>query len=193
MLVSRDTAAMDGPQLRRALAETLAENFNDAFVAPLFWLMLGGPVALWLYKTVSTFDSMWGYRTEQWEKLGKAGALCDDALAWIPARLSAVLLYATAQGQYSKEQWPGWAVVRQQAHLMASPNAGWPMVAAAWLHNAGMGGPTPYFGKVVNKPQLGPQNMPQWDDERLQQLINHLRRAGLWGIGAACGGALFVS
>ncbi len=179
LLVSRETSGMDAAELRRALAETLAENFNDAFVAPLFWLCLGGPMGLWLYKTVSTMDSMWGYTTAAWKDLGLAGARCDDLLAWIPARLSALLLLLAALGRPREGVWPGWRVIRQQAGRMASPNAGWPMAAAAWLHAARMGGPTPYFGTMLDKPPLGPPDAASWDQARLDALLRHIRRAGV--------------
>jgi Trk-type K+ transport systems, membrane components len=49
---------MDRPLMRKTLADTLSENLTDAFAAPFFWLLMGGPVALWCYKAVSTTDSM---------------------------------------------------------------------------------------------------------------------------------------
>src|SRR5262249_28155291 len=61
MIVGRDTAHLDEPEICRACVETVAENFNDAVVAPLFWYVLGGPAALWAFKAVSTLDSMVGY------------------------------------------------------------------------------------------------------------------------------------
>lgn len=158
MLVSRDTAQLDRPDLRRALAETLAENFNDGFVAPFFWLLLGGPAALWGYKAVSTMDSMWGYRTEQWRDLGRACARLDDVLAWLPARLVAFFLWLAAPLAKVRGGWQGFGPMARDARSMESPNAGWPMSAAAWLHGAPMGGPTPYFGVVKDKPVLGPRS-----------------------------------
>ena len=89
-LVSRDTSAMDRPLMRKTLADTLSENLTDAFTAPFFWLLVGGPVALWCYKAASTTDSMWGYKTEKWRWLGWAGARADDGLAFVPARLAAL-------------------------------------------------------------------------------------------------------
>ncbi len=89
-LVSRDTSAMDRPLMRKTLADTLSENLTDAFTAPFFWLLVGGPVALWCYKAVSTTDSMWGYMTEKWRWLGWAGARSDDVMAFVPARLAAL-------------------------------------------------------------------------------------------------------
>lgn len=224
MLVSRDTAALDRPDLRRALAETLAENFNDGFVAPFFWLLLGGPAGLWAYKAVSTMDSMWGYRTEEWRDLGRACARLDDVLAWLPARLAAFFLWLSAPlvltdkgtdkgagGGPGVERggWRGFGPMARDARSMESPNAGWPMSAAAWLHGATMGGPTPYFGVVKHKPLLGPRPDAEangakgsdgeggaapsaWDAGRLYRLLRHLRVAGLVAAGCLWGGALLL-
>ncbi len=214
MLVSRDTAQLDRPDLRRALAETLAENFNDGFVAPLFWLLLGGPAALWGYKAVSTMDSMWGYRTEAWCDLGRACARLDDVLAWLPARLATLFLWLSAplalkDGGHGG--WRGFGPMARDARSMESPNAGWPMSAAAWLHGAPMGGPTPYFGVVKHKPVLGPRPDANdgdfagadacgvaftpthaWDGERLEGLLRHLRVAGLTAAGCLWGVAVLL-
>lgn len=188
MLTSRDLNRAGSADLYRALAESLAENFNDAFVAPLFWLTLGGPAGLWAYKALSTMDSMWGYRTPEWEGLGKTAARLDDAAAFVPARLAAFLLWATGLGASLPGAWPGVAVVRRQACLMAGPNAGWPMSAAAWLHGAPMGGPTVYHGEMVDKSRLGPgcdaaqdhgERFGPWDGSRVASLLHHLTVAGL--------------
>lgn len=219
MLVSRDTAALDRADLRRALAETLAENFNDGFVAPLFWLLLGGPAALWGYKAVSTMDSMWGYRTDRWRDLGRACARLDDVLAWLPARLAAFFLWlsrpligADKGPDGGRGGWQGFGPMARDARSMESPNAGWPMSAVAWLHGAAMGGPTSYFGVVKHKPVLGPRSWPgsgtcsfrhaepagdassapAWDADRLEGLLRHLRVAGLVAAGCLWGAALLL-
>ena len=179
-LVSRDVSAAEDDDLYRALAETLAENFNDAVIAPFFWLCLAGPAGLWAYKAVSTMDSMWGYKNERWRDLGRAAARLDDLLAWIPARLSAAFLRFTPTGE-KLGAWPGWAIIAGQADAMASPNAGWPMAVAAWLHGRSMGGPTLYHGEMVEKPHLGPAAAPVWDSVSLARLLRHIRRAALAG------------
>lgn len=192
-LVSRDVSRADERDLYRSLAESLAENFNDAFVAPLFWLAVGGPVMLWVSRAASTMDSMWGYRTGRWELMGKAAARLDDVLAFVPARLSAFLLWVTALGRESGDGggWPGVATVRRQAARMSSPNAGWPMAAAAWLHGAPMGGPTVYHGVVVDKPRLGPEEdsaggtIGVWNARRVRSLMRHMFMAGMAGTGLA--------
>jgi adenosylcobinamide-phosphate synthase len=206
MLVSRDTSNMDPPNLCRSLAESISENFNDAFVAPWFWLCLGGPVGLWLYKAASTMDSLWGYKTEAWRQLGWASARLDDVLAYLPARLAFLLLLLTAAAQrlyagrsaapHAKPKrlpvLPGLPTLRlavTQAKSVDSPNAGWPMSAAAWLFNGRCGGPTPYHGLLVDKPRLGPEQ-GAWTPENTAALLHHVRLSGI--LGGVIGSALVV-
>jgi len=177
-MVSRDTTVQDRPTLYKSLAESLSENMSDAVTGPLFWLMLTGPVGLWLYKAASTMDSMWGYTTPRWKNLGWACARLDDALAFAPARLGAFFLYLAARLEGKSLHWPGWNVAAREAKQMESPNSGWPMAVAAWTHQAGMGGPTLYFGEIKQKPLIGPQGIA-WDAQRIRALIRQTRLAGL--------------
>lgn len=187
MLVTRDTSAMDADKLRAGLAETVSENFNDGFVAPFFYLCLLGPLGLWTYKTISTLDSMWGYRTEEYRDLGWFAARTDDVLAWVPARLSAGLLILV--GGIMGFDWKG-ALCHgpADARKMESPNAGWPMAASAWLIGRSMGGPAVYHGKAKEKPMLGP-NGRTWDAESLQDLLGLV---SVTGIGTALAGQIII-
>lgn len=188
-LVSREAADMDAAAVRRAVAETVSENFNDGFVAPLFYLVLGGPELMWAYKAVSTMDSMWGYRTARFRDLGRFAARADDVAAYLPARLSALALVAA--GRLSGRRVPGvLSRIRREARAMQSPNAGWPMAAAAWMCGAGMGGPAVYFGRAVDKPRLGPAG--QWDGPHLRRLFTLVSRAGA-GLAAAGFAMLFIT
>lgn len=189
-VVTRDTAVQDRNTLRKSLADSLSENVTDAVVAPLFWLLLGGPVGLWCYKTVSTMDSMWGYKVPRWLKLGWAGARMDDVLAFIPARLAALFMCLTARlaaiPQRNGGRWPGMGVIAAQASGMESPNSGWPMAAAAWLMGARLGGPTMYFGEMNNKPWVGPAEgeAQAWDAARMGALLILVRNTAF--VSAAC-------
>ena len=176
-LVSRDVSALDADGLWRALAESVAENANDAFIAPLFWLALGGPAGLWAYKAVSTADSMWGYRTPRYALLGNFAARADDVLAWLPARLTAAAMWLAARlGGFGGNV--AFTAVRRDAKKSASPNAGWPMAAAAWLCDAGMGGEAMYFGVRVCKPAMGPVGQ-RWNAARYARLGRLVLLSGL--------------
>jgi len=176
MLVSRDTSSLDSAGVRQTLAETVSENLNDGFVAPMFYLAIFGPGGLWAYKVVSTMDSMWGYKTERFKDLGYAAAKTDDFLAYLPARITAVMLLLVGKRR-------GLDSVSTKDHVMIdaikmeSPNAGWPMAAAAWLFGGQMGGKTMYFGEMKEKPVLGPQGKI-WDKHMIRSLINICKSTG---------------
>lgn len=172
-LVSRDVTNADKEELCRVLAESLSENMNDGFVAPLFWLILTGPVGLWLYKAASTMDSTWGYPYPPWTRFGTVAAKLDDALAYIPARLTVVFMLFAARRLKIIKHCPSIAAMRSDARKMKSPNAGWPMAACAWIHSATMGGKAIYDGKIVDKPILGPADAP-WTTAKLEILLLHL-------------------
>ncbi len=179
-LVSRTTSYMSEKEIRRTLAETVSENFCDGFVAPLFYLVLGGPALMWAYKAVSTMDSMWGYKTPQYREFGWAAARADDVLAYVPARLATALLLAA--GAILKLDWrQAKARFHADAVKMESPNAGWPMAATAWLMQSTMGGPAVYFGTAKDKPHLGPE-CQDWTLEKLKKMFNLVLLAGILGV-----------
>lgn len=78
----------------RAAVETVAENASDGVIAPLFYLMIGGAPLGMAYKAVNTLDSLVGYKNERYNDFGCASARLDDAVNWIPSRLSALLMIA---------------------------------------------------------------------------------------------------
>lgn len=134
MLVSRDVAALDATQVRESAIESMAENLNDSVVAPLFWFAIGGLPAAALYRFANTADAMWGYRG-RYEWVGKWAARADDALSWLPARLTALLLCVAAARRVP------WAAARREARATPSPNGGWPMGVMALLLGVRLGKP----------------------------------------------------
>jgi adenosylcobinamide-phosphate synthase len=131
-LVSRETATLPAPLLAAAAVESVAENSSDSVVAPLFWYgVLGLPGAV-AYRVVNTLDAMVGYRTPRHELLGKAAARLDDLANLLPARLTGLLfvLAAPIAGE-SAGLLRAMSVMGRDHRVTASPNAGWPMSAAA--------------------------------------------------------------
>ena len=57
--------------------ETVAENFSDGVIAPLFYLLLGGLPLAWAYKAVNTLDSMLGYKNSRYLHFGRFAARLD--------------------------------------------------------------------------------------------------------------------
>ncbi len=129
-LVSRDTRQLSDAEVAGATIESLAENLSDSVVAPFFYFVLFGLTGAWVYRFVNTADAMLGYREGKLEHLGKAAARLDDLLNLIPARLSALMLCLAAPliGASARR---AWRTAWQDAKRTPSPNAGWPMAAAA--------------------------------------------------------------
>lgn len=159
LLVSRDTRHLSEEEILRATCETVAENTSDGIVAPLCFLCLGGPIAAMTYKAASTLDSMVGYKNERYRQFGWAAARLDDLLNLLPARLTALLtmLAAPLVGLHG---WRALVVTLRDARKTASPNAGFPMAAAAGALGVRFGGPAVYFGESIEKPVLGSQTHP---------------------------------
>src|SRR5580700_7262497 len=95
-IVGRDTGALDAAGVARAAIESLAENFSDGIVAPVFWMAIAGLPGAALYKAINTADSMIGHRTPHYRAFGWAAARLDDVLNTVPAPLSGVLLATAA-------------------------------------------------------------------------------------------------
>lgn len=152
-LVSRDVTGLSESTVRESAIESLAENLNDSVVAPLFWFAVAGLPGAALYRFANTADAMWGYRGERggriWEWAGKWAARADDALSWLPARLTAALLALAAGGL-------SWTALRREAARTPSPNSGWPMAAMALALNRRLGKPTVYtLHEAAPVPQRG--------------------------------------
>ena len=148
MLVSRDTADLSESEVNKAAIETYAENLSDGVIAPLFYLLLFGLPGIILYKAVNTLDSMVGYRTERYEKFGKASAKLDDLLNYIPSRLTALLIMFLG----STKPLPGFY---ENGSRHESPNAGHPITAMALALGLTLGGDTRYFGEMKKKAAFG--------------------------------------
>ncbi len=153
-LITRDTGSMDKKGVIRAAVESLSENGNDSVIAPVFWgIFLGAPGIL-VYRTVNTLDAMWGYRTERYIDFGKAAAVTDDILNFIPSRLAGLLICLSAPiaGGSIKN---GLRIMTRDHGNVMSPNAGYPEAAAAGVLGIVLGGPGIYFGERVDKKPMG--------------------------------------
>ena len=150
MIVGRDTADMNTEQVSRAAIESMAENFSDGFVAPVFWFLVAGLPGIIIYKAINTSDSMIGYKNRTFKDFGWATARVDDVLNWIPARLSALCIWATTGFPVK------WQLIAQNAKMHRSPNAGWPEAAMAYAMEISLSGPRSYEGQMRKFPWVNP-------------------------------------
>ncbi len=184
-IVGRDTQALSAEGVTKAAVETVAENFSDGVIAPLFYLLIGGaPLAL-IYKAVNTMDSMVGYKNEVYLHFGRTAAKLDDAANYPPSRISALLLIAVCGfcGGDPKQAWKIW---RRDRHKHASPNSAQTESAVAGALGVQLAGSAFYFGKYYDKPTQGDPLRPiDAEDIKRANRMNYL--AGVLGLLIFCG------
>ena len=153
-IVGRDTGQLDENGVARAVVETVAENFVDGVVSPLFWALIGGAPMAMAFKMVSTLDSMVGYKNETYAQFGKTSARLDDLMNYVPARISVPLISVSAQWMAGRGR-KAFMTALKEGSLHASPNAGYPEAAFAGALAVKLNGPNLYHGKLVDKPFIG--------------------------------------
>ena len=155
-IVGRDTAALDKAGIIRATVETVAENFSDGVVAPLFYMVIGGaPLAL-AYKAVNTMDSMIGYKNKKYLHFGSAAAKLDDRANFLPSRLAALFLILSARiCQGSEAAKRAFKIWKRDRLKHPSPNSAQTESVMAGALGVRLLGPTSYFGKLYKKEWIG--------------------------------------
>jgi adenosylcobinamide-phosphate synthase len=168
MMVGRDTAHLNESDISRATIESVAENLVDGITAPLFWAFAGSLVSLCMaldpiygavigaisYKAINTMDSMWGYTSQRYIEFGRYAAKLDDAVNFLPARISGWCVVAAAL-------LPGFSCrlsVRTylaDRHKSPSPNSAQTEAAFAGALSRQLGGPSTYQSVVHEKAIIG--------------------------------------
>jgi adenosylcobinamide-phosphate synthase len=168
-IVGRDTSSLNPEGVARGAVESVAENFVDGVLSPLFWYSVtavcshvfgcpapaaAGIVGMLAFKAISTLDSMVGYRSEHYLLFGRPAARLDDLANFLPARLSLIILSIGAVLSGEKV-WAGWQTSRRDRLKHLSPNAGHSESFVAGALGIRLGGPTVYQEEIVEKPWLG--------------------------------------
>jgi len=168
-IVGRDTSNLNPEGVARGAVESVAENFVDGVLSPIFWYTLiavfshvfgcpapaaAGIVGMLGFKAISTLDSMVGYRSDHYLLFGRPAARLDDLANLIPARLSLIILFigAAISGESGMA---GWKIAKRDRLKHLSPNAGHPESFVAGTLGIKLGGPAVYQEETVEKPWLG--------------------------------------
>ncbi len=154
MIVGRDVEGLDAAGITRAAIETVAENTSDGVTAPMLFIALGGAPLGFFYKAANTMDSMVGYKNEKYIDLGRFAARLDDALNFIPSRLTALIMIFAARlsGLDGKNAYKIW---RRDRLGHPSPNSAQTESVMAGALGVELAGDASYFGVVHKKPVIG--------------------------------------
>lgn len=129
-IVRRPTGDLGPGLVSSAAIESLAENLVDGYTSPLTYYPILGPVGSLLQRTANTLDGAIGYKTPEYERVGKPAAYADTLLNYAPARLTAlfIILLAPIVGGSIKGAISIWLRWRGATE---SFNAGHPIAAIA--------------------------------------------------------------
>jgi adenosylcobinamide-phosphate synthase len=125
-----------------------------------------------LFKIVSTMDSMIGNKTPRYVRFGWCGARLDDAMNFIPARLSLPLIAAVALFVPGCSATKAWRVGLAQHGRLPSPNSGWSEAATAGAIQRRLVGPIWMGGSLVTDVWLGlPSDPPASSHEDIVRAV----------------------
>ena len=154
-IVGRETARLDEAGVSRGAIESLAENFSDGVVAPVFWAALFGLPGILAYKALNTADSMIGYRNEKYLHFGRVAARMDDIANFIPARIAGSLIVLVSLLSSRLSVKGGVSAMRRDAARHRSINAGYPEAAMARVLGIRLSGPREYESTIREEPWIG--------------------------------------
>ncbi len=154
-VVGRDTKKLSPSEVSRGAVETVGESFVDGFLSPVFWGFLFGAPGAFFFKAVSTGDSMIGHPDPPYRQFGWAAARLDDAMNFIPARLSILVLFPAALLSDLSARGLFQCFFRDRLKH-SSPNAAHGEAAFAGALGVRLGGTNFYGGKVYRSAFLNP-------------------------------------
>ncbi len=163
MIVGREVASLDEHGIARAAVESVAENFVDGILSSFFWasvgfICFGTPGAagfvVW-HRASNVLDAQWGKKNEKYIRFGTFAARMDDALNYIPARLSLPLIALACFFVRGAKARSALQVGHAYRYAHQSPNSAWSEAAFAGAFDLQLGGKVVYAGLVVEHPTLG--------------------------------------
>lgn len=181
MIVGRDTDQLSAEEVTKATIETVAENTSDGVIAPLFYLVIGGPVLGMMYKAINTLDSMVGYRNEKYRAFGEFSAKVDDIANYLPARITWLLLIVSSWLLHDDTK-EAIAVGERDCEKHLSPNSAFSEAVVAGALHLRLGGPHYYFGQLVKKPYIGNDHLVIAANWHLRRTITMLYMSSVIGL-----------
>lgn len=181
MIVGRDTDSLSAEEVTKAAIETVAENTSDGVIAPLFYLVIGGPVLGMMYKAINTLDSMIGYRNEKYRAFGEFSAKVDDIANYLPARITWLLLIISSWLLHDDTK-EAIAVGERDCEKHLSPNSAFSEAVVAGALHLQLGGPHYYFGQLVRKPYIGNDHLVIAANWHLKRTITMLYMSSVIGL-----------
>lgn len=163
-IVGRETERLTEKEIIKSACESVSENTTDGVVSPLFYIFIGGAPLVFLYKAISTLDSMVGYTSEKYFYFGKVSARADDIASFIPSRIAAMFMIISSfilRLNYKN----AFYIFLRDRKKHRSPNSGNTESVCAGALSIELAGDGYYYGKLIRKQAIGDSiKEPEADD-----------------------------
>jgi adenosylcobinamide-phosphate synthase len=155
-IVRRNPKGLTSRHIISAAVETIAEGTTDGITSPFFYFALFGVPGAVAFRVINTLDSMVGYKDEEHINIGWFSASMDTLVNYIPTRLTALLMVASAF--ILRLDWKqSYKILSRDKNITASPNAGWTISAMAGALSVQLEKPGHYI--IGDKNNLSPQHI----------------------------------
>jgi adenosylcobinamide-phosphate synthase len=157
----RDSSHLNAQQMGSAIIESMSENLIDFKMSPIISFSLFGVTGAIAFRAINTLDGMVGFKDPQHINTGWFSATLDTVVNYIPTRLAALLIVASAALlRYDYKN--AWRIAKRDNGKTQSRNHGWPMAATAGALRVQLVKPNRYI--------LGDPDEPLTGDKILQAL-----------------------
>ena len=95
-ITARDVSDLDLDETVKCTVETISSNTTGWVIAPIFWIALLGGAGGLCYRAISIMDGFVGTQTKKNRYFGAFAKKVNDIAAFIPAKISALLMKADA-------------------------------------------------------------------------------------------------
>jgi adenosylcobinamide-phosphate synthase len=161
-IVGWETERLTEAEMVKVSIESTAENTLHGIVNPIFYALLGSFIGMaaplcFSVKALHLLSSMLDRESQRHEDFGVAPSHAYNAISFITARLTGLLIVGTAfltkfDGKSS------FMIMIRDRKKTKGPNAGYPKGAFAGALQVSLGGPSESYGKLVENPMIGDGN-----------------------------------
>lgn len=150
----RDSTNLNSSQMGSAVIESMSENLIDFKLSPMMAFALFGVSGAIAFRAINTLDGMVGFKTKAYINTGWFSANLDNAVNFIPTRLTSLLMIVAAAilGMDAKN---AWRIARRDHKKTPSRNHGWPMAAVAGALRIQLEKPGQYMLGDAQEPVTG--------------------------------------
>jgi adenosylcobinamide-phosphate synthase len=150
----RDSKNLNASQMGSAVIESMSENLIDFKLSPMMSFALFGITGAIAFRVVNTLDGMVGFKTKEHINTGWFSANLDNAVNYIPTRLTALLMIAGAW-LLRMDAKNAWKMAKRDHQKTQSRNHGWPMAAVAGALHIQLEKPGKYVLGDADEPITG--------------------------------------